>query len=107
MQSLPWGSFFLIRVSAAVRISATPDLSSAPSRVVPSVVMRVSPNFSYDYLKPEQELYGIISGIGSDAHFGGDYQLGLSLGWAACWKSLRFIGKSIRSTRNFTTRRNW
>ena len=30
-----------------------------------------NPNFPYDDLKPEQELYGIISGIGSDAHFGG------------------------------------
>ena len=37
----------MIRVSAAVRISATPDLSSAPSRVVPSVVMRVSPFSSF------------------------------------------------------------
>jgi len=27
-----------------------------------------NPNFPYDDLKPEQELYGIISGIGSDAH---------------------------------------
>ena len=40
-----------------------------------------NPNFPYDDLKPEQELYGIISGIGSDAHFGGDYRIGLSLGF--------------------------
>ena len=36
-----------MRVSAAVRISETPALSSAPSRVVPSVVMRVSPLSSF------------------------------------------------------------
>lgn len=40
-----------------------------------------NPDYSYDHLKPEQELYGIVPGIGSDAHFGGDYELGLSLGW--------------------------
>ena len=39
----PWGRPSWIRVSTAVMISATPALSSAPSRVVPSVVMRVSP----------------------------------------------------------------
>lgn len=52
-----------------------------------------NPNFSYDYLKPEQELYGIISGIGSDAHFGGDYQLGLSLGWGGLLEKLAFYRK--------------
>ena len=66
-----------------------------------------NPNFSYDYLKPEQKLYGIVSGIGSDAHFGGDYQLGLSLGWGGLLEKLAFYRKSIRSTRNFTMRRNW
>ena len=39
----PWGSPRFIRRSQTVRISAIPALSSAPSRVVPSVVMRVWP----------------------------------------------------------------
>ena len=43
MHSLPWGRPFSSTVSTAVMISATPALSSAPSRVVPSVVIRVSP----------------------------------------------------------------
>ena len=43
MHSLPWGAPDCCRVSTAVMISATPALSSAPSRVEPSVVIRVSP----------------------------------------------------------------
>ena len=43
MHSLPWGRPWVMTASAAVRISAMPALSSAPNRVVPSVVMRVSP----------------------------------------------------------------
>ena len=39
------------------------------------------PDYSYDHLKEEQAKYGIVPGIGADAHFGGDYSIGLSLGW--------------------------
>ena len=49
-------------------------------------------NFPYDDLKPEQELYGIISGIGSDAHFGGDYRIGLSLGSVSYTHLSEFCG---------------
>ena len=40
-------------------------------------------NFAFDYseLVPLQEKYDITSGIGKDAHFAPDYQIGLSLGW--------------------------
>lgn len=48
-----------------------------------------NPDYSYDQLKPKQELYGIVSGIGSDAHFGGDYELGLGLGWGGLLEKLR------------------
>ncbi len=47
-----------------------------------------NPDYSYDHLKPEQEKYGIVSGIGADAHFGGDYELGLSLGWGGLLEKL-------------------
>ncbi len=47
-----------------------------------------NPDYSYDYLKPEQEKYGIVSGIGADAHFGGDYEIGLALGWGGLLKKL-------------------
>ena len=38
------------------------------------------PEFDYSDLKPDQERYGIISGIGNDAHFAPDYRIGLELG---------------------------
>lgn len=40
-----------------------------------------NPDFPYDHLKAAQEKYGIVPGIGADAHFAGDYEIGLKLGW--------------------------
>lgn len=40
-----------------------------------------NPDHPYTHLQADQERYGIVSGIGSDAHFAGDYEIGLSLGW--------------------------
>ena len=35
--------------------------------------------YSYEHLIPEQEKYGIGSGIGADSHFSGDFSIGLEL----------------------------
>lgn len=43
--------------------------------------MEMAPVFNFDFLKPTQEKYGIISGIGKMHHFAPDYQIGLDLGW--------------------------
>lgn len=40
-----------------------------------------NPAYAYDHLKSAIEKYNIICGIGDDAHFAPDYQMGLSLGW--------------------------
>ena len=40
-------------------------------------------------LKPDQERYGIISGIGNDAHFAPDYRIGLELGWGGLLAKVR------------------
>ena len=42
---------------------------------------RWNPAYPYEHLKPFHKLYGIVPGIGSDAHFGGDYDIGFQLGW--------------------------
>lgn len=47
------------------------------------------PEFDYSELKPEQELYGIISGIGNDAHFAPDRRIGLALGWGGLLAKVR------------------
>ena len=47
-----------------------------------------NPDCSYDHLKPEIEKYGIVPGIGADAHFGGDYAIGLALGFGGLMKKL-------------------
>lgn len=40
-----------------------------------------NPAYPYDHLKADIERYDIICGIGDDAHFAPDYQMGLTLGW--------------------------
>ena len=47
------------------------------------------PEFDYAELKPDQERYGIISGIGNDAHFAPDYRIGLELGWGGLLAKVR------------------
>lgn len=47
------------------------------------------PDFDYPHLKEEQERYNIVSGIGADSHFGGDYRIGLELGWGGLLKKVR------------------
>lgn len=47
------------------------------------------PEYDYSELKPEQERYGIISGIGNDAHFAPDYRIGLELGWGGLLAKVR------------------
>jgi formate C-acetyltransferase len=47
-----------------------------------------NPDYPYDHLKPLQELYGIVPGIGADSHFGGDYEIGLRLGWGGLKRKL-------------------
>lgn len=47
------------------------------------------PEFDYPELKTDQERYGIISGIGNDAHFAPDYRIGLQLGWGGLLAKVR------------------
>lgn len=47
-----------------------------------------NPDYPFDHLRPLQEKYGIVSGIGADAHFAGDYSIGLSLGWGGLLEKL-------------------
>lgn len=47
------------------------------------------PDFDYSHLKPDQERYGIVHGIGGDTHFTPDYQIGLKLGWGGLVEKVR------------------
>lgn len=40
-----------------------------------------NPAYPYDHLKEHIAKYDIIAGIGDDAHFAPDYEMGLKLGW--------------------------
>lgn len=50
-----------------------------------------APNFAFDYshLMPLQKKYDITTGIGADAHFAPDYQIGLELGWGGLLEKVR------------------
>ncbi|KPK86082.1 MAG: formate acetyltransferase, partial [Phycisphaerae bacterium SM23_33] len=47
------------------------------------------PELAYPHLLGEQQMYGIIPGIGGDSHFGPDYTIGLKLGWGGLLKKVR------------------
>jgi len=51
------------------------------------------PTFNPDYpfadLAERQTKYGIMGGIGADSHFGGDYRVGLEVGWGGLLEKLQ------------------
>lgn len=51
--------------------------------------MEMAPVFNYEWLKPTQEKYGIIPGIGKMHHFAPDYQIGLQLGFGGLLDKVR------------------
>lgn len=51
--------------------------------------MEMAPLFDYDYLKPTQKKYALLPGIGKMHHFGGDYRIGLDLGWYGLLEKVR------------------
>ena len=57
-------------------------------------------NFAFDYshLEPEQRKYDITTGIGKDAHFAPDYQIGLDLGWGGLLEKVRASRRRIAAT---------
>lgn len=54
-------------------------------------------NFAFDYshLEPEQKKYDITTGIGKDAHFAPDYQIGLDLGWGGLLEKVRAMRRKF------------
>lgn len=57
--------------------------------VVSNKNLEMAPCFDYSELKPIHEKYGIVPGIGKMHHFGGDYQIGLDLGWYGLLEKVR------------------
>jgi len=52
-----------------------------------------NPDYPYDHLKDNISKYDIICGIGDDAHFAPDYQLGVKLGWAGLLDKINHFRK--------------
>jgi len=52
-----------------------------------------NPDYPYDFLKPDIEKYGIICGIGDDAHFAPDFKIGLELGWGGLIEKIERLKK--------------
>lgn len=49
-----------------------------------------NPDYSYVHLQGNIDKYNIICGIGDDAHFAPDYEMGVSLGWGGLLKKIAF-----------------
>jgi pyruvate-formate lyase len=50
---------------------------------------RWNPDYDYSHLKPAQEQYKLIHGIGGSQHFCPDLKIGLDLGWQALLEKIR------------------
>ena len=48
-----------------------------------------NPDFDYSHLKPEQQKYGLATGIGGAQHFCQDLAIGLQLGWGGLLDKVR------------------
>ena len=59
-------------------------------------------NFAFDYshLEPLQKKYDITTGIGKDAHFAPDYQIGLDLGWGGLLEKVRSARLGFSAAKN-------
>ena len=59
-------------------------------------------NFAFDYshLEPLQKKYDITTGIGKDAHFAPDYQIGLELGWGGLLEKVRSARLGFSAAKN-------
>ena len=49
-----------------------------------------NPDYPYDHLKDGIRKYDIICGIGDDAHFAPDYEMGLKLGWGGLAQKVKY-----------------
>ena len=49
-----------------------------------------NPDYPYDHLKDDIRKYDIICGIGDDAHFAPDYEMGLKLGWGGLAQKVKY-----------------
>lgn len=58
--------------------------------------LEMAPVFDYNYLKPTIAKYSIVPGIGKMHHFGGDYQIGLDLGWYGLLDKVRRYAQTAR-----------
>ncbi len=61
-----------------------------------------NPSYDYSHIKKKSEIYGIIDGIGFDAHFAPDYTIGLQLGWKGLLDKLSTY-ENINGTSPFYT----
>lgn len=56
-----------------------------------------NPDYPYDFLKDNIKKYDIICGIGDDAHFAPDFQMGVKLGWQGILDKIAYY-RSINKT---------
>jgi formate C-acetyltransferase len=84
--------FYLSKMKGSVW--AGTEGGDSKARRVPGAASCIwNPDFNYDHLKPYHAKYNIVHGIGNDAHYACDLQMGLELGWGAILDKLRHFQK--------------
>lgn len=80
--------FYLSKMKGSVWAETEGEDSKA--RRVPGAASCIwNPDFNFDHLKTYHAQYNIVHGIGNDAHYACDLEMGLELGWGGILDKLR------------------
>lgn len=81
--------FYLSKMKGSVHAVADEKAADPKARKKPGSASCIwNPDFDYSHLKPWHEKYNIVHGIGNDAHYSVDLEMGLKLGWGGVLEKL-------------------
>lgn len=82
--------FYLSKMKGSVWAEAETTRIDPKARKKPGAANCIwNPDFDYSHLKPWHQKYNIVHGIGNDAHYAVDLEMGLQLGWGGVLKKLQ------------------
>ena len=81
--------FYLSKMKGAKSTCAAEQPDTKARRKPGAASCIWNPDFNFIHLKPWQQKYNIVHGIGNDAHYASDLVMGLKLGWGGILDKLK------------------